>query len=104
MDLHGQIMNLPFQRPADVAWTVAEEQAAKLGHRDARHAAAELANEHTKLLEDFRSEVVKCYELANRLDALNPEESKSFTGTPSERIERQLRAHRVPVFDDGSEV
>ena len=43
MDLHGRIMNLPLLRPADVAWTVAEQHAAKLGHRAARHAAAELA-------------------------------------------------------------
>lgn len=43
MDLHGQIMNIQFKQPDDVAWTVAEQQAAKIAHRDARHAAAEMA-------------------------------------------------------------
>lgn len=29
----------------------------------------------------------------------NPAENASFVGTPSERIERQLAAHRVPGFE-----
>lgn len=43
-DLHAAIMNIRFSAPSDVAWTTAEIQAAKIGHRDARHAAAELVS------------------------------------------------------------
>jgi hypothetical protein len=42
MDLHGQIMNLPARLPSDCA-KMATSTAYKAGHRDARHAAAELA-------------------------------------------------------------
>lgn len=54
MNLHGQIMNIPFKQPEDVAWTVAEQQAAKIGHREARHAAAELALSADKLIETLQ--------------------------------------------------
>ncbi len=39
-----------------------------------------------------QEELEKCWELAQRLDALNPELVGAFTGTPSQRIERQLYA------------
>ena len=42
MDLHGQIMNL--QAPNYSGLLASPDYAAKIGHRDARHAAAELAN------------------------------------------------------------
>ena len=38
----------------------------------------------------FFEELKKCFNIAQRLDALNPELARAFTGTPSERIERQL--------------
>ena len=41
MDLHGQIMNLPLASLAAHGTTHSREY--KEGHRDARHAAAELA-------------------------------------------------------------
>lgn len=41
MNLHGQMMNLPCALPP----MVVDDQAYKLGHRDARHAAAALAND-----------------------------------------------------------
>jgi hypothetical protein len=41
-DLHGRIFNLPCTAPN--AYGINERLAYKLGHRDARHAAAELAN------------------------------------------------------------
>ena len=46
----------------------------------------EKMTEEQKLLE----EVEKCFKIAQRLDALNPELAGAFTGSPSERIERQL--------------
>lgn len=42
MDLHGQIMNLPHPPMARVEQN--PSIAYKMGHRDARHAAAELAS------------------------------------------------------------
>lgn len=56
MNLHAQIMNLPFSTPADVAWTVGETQAAKIGHRDARHAAAELASAQEAEIDALRKD------------------------------------------------
>ena len=40
-DLHAQIMNIPCDRPDTSA--MGKATAYKLGHRDARHAAAEMA-------------------------------------------------------------
>jgi hypothetical protein len=39
-----------------------------------------------------QEEIEKCWELAQKLDYLNPELTGAFTGTPSKRIERQLYA------------
>ena len=49
-----------------------------------------MTEEEQKLLNDFREEVENCHEIAQKLDALYPELPCAFTGTPSERIERQL--------------
>lgn len=46
--------------------------------------------EQQELLNSFQEEVEKCFKIAQKLDALNPELAGAFTGTPSERIERQL--------------
>jgi hypothetical protein len=46
--------------------------------------------EQEELIKDYQEEIEKCFQLAQRLDALNPELAGAFTGTPSERIERQL--------------
>jgi hypothetical protein len=48
--------------------------------------------EQEELLKEYQKEIGKCWELAQQLDALNPELPGSFTGTPSQRIERQLYA------------
>ena len=44
-----------------------------------------------ELLIEYQSETERCYEIAQRLDALNPEVPDAFIGNPSERIERQLK-------------
>jgi len=49
-----------------------------------------MTDEQQELLNDFQEEVEKCFYIAQKLDALNPELACAFTGTPSERIERQL--------------
>jgi hypothetical protein len=46
--------------------------------------------EQEELLKEYQQEIEKCWELAQKLDALNPELVGAFTGSPSERIERQL--------------
>ena len=62
------------------------------GHRDARHAAADLAEEHTDAANEMRKEVERCFYIAQVLDAMNPTLEGAFTGTPSARIQRQLDA------------
>ena len=46
--------------------------------------------EQEELLKNYQEEIEKCFQLAQRLDALNPDLAGAFTGSPSERIERQL--------------
>ena len=48
--------------------------------------------EQEELIKDYQEEIEKCFQLAQRLDALNPDLAGAFTGTPSERIKRQLYA------------
>ena len=51
--------------------------------------------EEQQLKEDYKElleEVEKCFNIAQKLDALNPELARAFTGTPSLRITRQLYA------------
>ena len=49
-----------------------------------------MTDEQQELLKDYQEEVEKCWKIAQKLDALNPELIGAFTGTPSERIKRQL--------------
>lgn len=48
--------------------------------------------EQEELLRAYQEELERCFDLAQRLDALNPELPGAFTGTPGQRIERQLYA------------
>ena len=41
-----------------------------------------------KGLEDILVDFAKCWDLAQRMDAMYPNLPKSFTGTPSERLNR----------------
>lgn len=54
MDLHGQIMNLPANG-ATLDWANTRE-ACLHGHRDARHAAAELAGQEDAEIEALRKD------------------------------------------------
>jgi len=51
-----------------------------------------MTNEQQELLNSFQEEIEKCFDIAQKLDDLNPELPRAFTGTPSLRIERQLYA------------
>jgi hypothetical protein len=51
-----------------------------------------MTDEQQELLNSFQEEVEKCFVIAQKLDALNPELARAFTGTPSLRITRQLYA------------
>ena len=90
MDLHGQIINILAD--ANKAGTDDARLAYLHGHRDARHAAAELAVEHAAAANEMRKEVERCFDIAQALDAMNPTLEGAFTGTPSARIQRQLDA------------
>lgn len=48
-----------------------------------------MTDEIRELLNAYQEEVEKCYEIAQKLDAINSTRI-SFTGSPSERIKRQL--------------
>ena len=55
MDLHAQIMNIPQTQGLAMAnATEGQQLAYKLGHRDARHAAAELAAAYEAEIEALR--------------------------------------------------
>ena len=93
MDLHEQIMSIGVDQVK--ALHVLKNQnpgAYRIGHQDARHAAAALAVEHTAAADEMRKEVERCFDIAQALDAMNPKLEGAFTGTPSARIQRQLDA------------
>ena len=93
MDLHGQIMNITLAPGlSEVNTTKGEQLAYKRGHHNARHAAADLAEEHADAANEMRKEVERCFDIAQVLDAMNPTLEGAFTGTPSARIQRQLDA------------
>lgn len=50
---------------------------------------AELAEAH-ELRKDYQSESESCFNLAQKVDASNPELEGAFTGPPSSRLERQF--------------
>ena len=50
-----------------------------------------------KLSDSYQKEVEACFDIAQRLDSLNPTLSRAFTGTPSERIKRQLALMNIRV-------
>ena len=62
--------------------------------RIAANAVAEIA-EMRRMLDEYQKECADCFALAQRLDADNPELVGAFSGTPSERIKRQLVARGV---------
>ena len=42
-----------------------------------------MTEEEQELLNDYQQEVEKCFNIAQKLDAFNPELAGAFTGTPS---------------------
>ena len=54
--------------------------------------AHESAAEHDTIMSSYQAEAERCFAIAQRLDAMRPDEPGAFTGTPSERIQRQLIA------------
>jgi hypothetical protein len=51
-----------------------------------------MSDEEAEILRAYQQEMERCADIAQRLDAFNPELKGAFTGTPSERIIRQLLA------------
>ena len=56
-----------------------------------------MTDEEKELFDGYKEEVDQCWLIAQQLDELNPEIKGAFTGTPSERIIRQLQ-HRGIYF------
>lgn len=46
--------------------------------------------EDKELIQLYQRELEKCFILAQKLDKLNPNIPGAFTGSPSDRIERQM--------------
>lgn len=68
-DLHAKIMNIQCIKPG---WCRSDEAIAyRLGHRDARHAAAELAAMEAARIEDLTAALEKADALATQLDGRN---------------------------------
>lgn len=57
MDLHGEIINIPVNNHQYDSMRDRERLAYKIGHRDARHAAAELAIAYEKRIEELEEYV-----------------------------------------------
>lgn len=55
MSLHNDIMNIPCKRDDYMEWEM--WRGYQLGHRDARHAAAELANAYDEKMEQLRDAI-----------------------------------------------
>lgn len=71
---HGQIINLPATPPPDVTESPVKDIriAYKTGHRDARHAAAELAIQADQRIEELEAKVIELQEICDsRLDEIN---------------------------------
>ena len=57
-----------------------------------------MTDEEQKMIEEYKLEVQRCFYLAQKLDAYNKKITGVGTGTPSERIERQLIFLGAPGF------
>ena len=75
-DLHAKIMNLECNEPDLNRTSVAP--AYRLGHRDARHAAAELVAAHQDRIEALEAALAKADELADVID--KPDQSDGRKG------------------------
>lgn len=74
MNLHNEIMNIPVQLPELGFEGIGPPLAYKIGHRDARHAAAELSLKAEARIEELEDELKKAKQLL--LNAVNPFASK----------------------------
>ncbi len=81
-DFHGRVMNIECNMSASICRPAEDTALAyKYGHRDARHAAAEIANEADRAIRDAGAAIAsKDAEIARLRDALAPfaEISKHF--------------------------
>ena len=50
-----------------------------------------MTDEEREIFESYQKELVACDEIARRMDANNPSLPGAFTGTISERINRQFK-------------
>lgn len=85
-DLHGDIMNLPCDPSHSPVGGVNAELAYKYGHRDARHAAAELAAAHEAELSQLKAE-----RDALRLEAGSLRGSCKALGDENKHLKRETK-------------
>ena len=59
--------------------------------------------EDKEVIQLYQRELEKCFILAQKLDKLNPNIPGAFTGSPSERIERQMLSLYSSTFNKDCE-
>jgi len=97
MDLHARIMNLRGEVEPD--WTSSERGCYKIGHRDARHAAAELAAEQQQAMHLARSRIRELEEALRAIvDSLSAQDDEGLLehAEPMQRARAALNYKFVP--------
>lgn len=59
MNLHDNIMNIPAKLPSELDKAASVTEAYKIGHRDARHAAAEMANDADEVIAQAKQIIIE---------------------------------------------
>lgn len=97
MDLHSEIMNIPT-----IVGTYNDEFCYKLGHRDARHAAAELALKADARIEELETVLKELYVASGTVAncAYNVGQSHEDWGNIKQWIDKldNARAVAIKVF------
>jgi len=71
MDYHGRIMNIQCVVPTSVIWPTSY----KFGHRDARHAAAEIALEAQREIDDTGKKLAVAKEIISALREIHGDQA-----------------------------
>ena len=101
-DLHAKIMNLECNEPDLNRTSVAP--AYRLGHRDARHAAAELVAAHQDRIEALTAapspDVLALVEALQRIEDLT-QHNMGMTAAEERCVNREARAALARITDTG---
>lgn len=100
MNLHDRIMNIPVDNPESESMSINETIAFRLGHRIARHAAAEIANEEACYIEELE----QAARLALKdLEFVENEMWNGIKNEAAEKIRSALRKVQYVICDGHSD-